>query len=101
MRPGEQFPLDGVIQEGSTTADESMLTGEAMPVEKLVGAKVLAGTINGHGVDPVRGYTARPDLGSGSDEPQQCVRDSEFAAPTLTPIGGYFGSGGKLLMMLL
>ena len=49
VRPGEQFPVDGVIQEGSTTADESMLTGEPMPVEKLVAAKVLAGTINGHG----------------------------------------------------
>ena len=49
VRPGEQFPVDGVIHEGTTNVDESMLTGEPMPVSKWVGEKVLAGTINGHG----------------------------------------------------
>lgn len=46
VRPGEKVPVDGEVVEGHTTMDESMLTGEPMPVEKTVGAQVVAGTIN-------------------------------------------------------
>jgi Zn2+/Cd2+-exporting ATPase len=46
IKPGAQFPVDAEISKGSTAADESNLTGEAMPVEKNVGDLVLAGTIN-------------------------------------------------------
>jgi Cu+-exporting ATPase len=49
VRPGERFPVDGVVREGATTADESMLTGEPMPVDKPAGAAVMAGTLNGLG----------------------------------------------------
>lgn len=49
VRPGEKIPVDGDISEGSSTIDESMLTGEAMPVEKQQGDKVSAGTINKSG----------------------------------------------------
>ena len=49
VRPGERVPVDGIIQEGTTSVDESMITGESIPVEKTVGVRVTGGTINGTG----------------------------------------------------
>ncbi len=49
VRPGEKIPVDGEVTEGNTTVDESMLTGEPMPVEKAAGDKIVAGTINKSG----------------------------------------------------
>ena len=46
VRPGEKIPVDGVVVEGSGTVDESMVTGEPVPVEKLVGSKVTGATVN-------------------------------------------------------
>jgi Cu+-exporting ATPase len=46
IRPGEKIPVDGEVIEGQSTIDESMLTGEPMPVEKTLGKEVVAGTIN-------------------------------------------------------
>ncbi|HXH24001.1 MAG TPA: heavy metal translocating P-type ATPase [Vicinamibacterales bacterium] len=49
VRPGEKVPVDGVVVEGRTAVDESMVTGEPIPVEKEPGARVTGGTINGTG----------------------------------------------------
>nr|WP_301539749.1 HAD-IC family P-type ATPase [Nocardioides sp. zg-DK7169] len=49
VRPGEQVPVDGVVVEGRTSADESMVTGEAMPVTKKVGDRVIGGTLTAGG----------------------------------------------------
>jgi P-type Cu+ transporter len=49
VRPGEKVPVDGIVTEGQSSVDESMLTGEPMPVEKLAGARVIGATINGTG----------------------------------------------------
>jgi Cu+-exporting ATPase len=49
VRPGERVPVDGIVLEGATTIDESMVTGEPIPVEKQKDAKVTAGTVNGTG----------------------------------------------------
>lgn len=49
VKPGGKIPVDGVIESGSSSADESMLTGESLPVEKNPGDKVFAGTINHSG----------------------------------------------------
>ena len=49
VKPGEKIPTDAVVQEGTSSVDESMLTGESLPVEKVVTSKVLGGTINGNG----------------------------------------------------
>lgn len=50
VRPGEKIPVDGVILEGNTSIDESMLTGESMPVDKKAGDQVYAASINKNGV---------------------------------------------------
>jgi Cu+-exporting ATPase len=49
VRPGDSIPVDGVVLDGKSAVDESMVTGEAMPVEKEPGANLVAGTINGTG----------------------------------------------------
>ncbi len=49
VRPGERIPVDGTIREGASAVDESMLTGEPMPVEKASGDKVTGGTLNTSG----------------------------------------------------
>ena len=49
VRPGERVPVDGSVLEGATTIDESMVTGEPIPVEKTAEAKVTGGTVNGTG----------------------------------------------------
>ena len=49
VRPGEKVPVDGVVIEGHSSVDESIVTGESIPVEKIVAARVTGGTVNGTG----------------------------------------------------
>ncbi len=49
VRPGEKVPVDGTILEGSSSVDESMVTGESIPVEKHAGDRIIGGTVNGTG----------------------------------------------------
>lgn len=56
VRPGEKVPVDGVILEGNSAVDQSMITGESMPVEKNAGDAVIGATINGTG-----GFTMRAE----------------------------------------
>lgn len=54
IRPGEAVPVDGVVTEGRSSIDESLVTGEPLPVEKIAGAEVIGGTINRNGTLVVR-----------------------------------------------
>ncbi len=54
VRPGERIPVDGVLLEGSSSVDESMITGEPMPVEKNAGSRITGGTLNGTGAFAMR-----------------------------------------------
>lgn len=49
VRPGEKVPVDGIVTEGSSSIDESMLTGEPVPVTKRVGDQVIGATMNMNG----------------------------------------------------
>ncbi len=75
VRPGERIPVDGAIVAGSSAVDESMLTGESMPVAKVVGDRVIGGTINATGAFRFRATT----LGGDSVLAQivQLMRDAQ------------------------
>lgn len=61
IRPGERIPMDGEVTEGSSFLDESMITGEPVPVEKFAGYAVTGGTVNGSGPLQVRAIRVGPD----------------------------------------
>ena len=61
VRPGEKVPIDGVVVHGSTTTDESMLTGESMPVPKTQGDTLIGGTINIDGAVSIHVTTVGKD----------------------------------------
>lgn len=61
VRPGERVPVDGEVTEGASAVDESMLTGEAIPVEKTIGSKVIGGTINRTGAFQLKATTLGTD----------------------------------------
>ncbi|HEX9483450.1 MAG TPA: heavy metal translocating P-type ATPase [Gemmatimonadaceae bacterium] len=81
VRPGERFPVDGDVVSGSSAADESMLTGESLPVAKTAGDRVVGGTINGTGALRYRATT----LGADSTL-AQIVRLMRDAQGTRAPI---------------
>ncbi|MEN3048404.1 MAG: heavy metal translocating P-type ATPase [Candidatus Caldarchaeales archaeon] len=61
VRPGERIPVDGVVVEGSTSVDQSSMTGESAPVEKKIGDEVIAGTVNITGMIRVRAIRTGQD----------------------------------------
>ena len=92
VRPGESVPVDGVIVEGNSTVDESMITGESIPVEKAAGAKVTGGTVNGSG-----SFVMRAERVGGDTVLSNIVRLVGEAQRTRAPIqrladvvAGYF-----------
>ena len=92
VRPGEKAPVDGVVIEGTSWVDESMLTGESIPVEKQAGAPVFGATINGTGSFAFRATNVGSDTALS-----QIVRLVEEAQGSKAPIqrladliAGYF-----------
>jgi len=81
VRPGEHIPVDGVLLTGNTNIDESMLTGEPLPVEKSVGSKVSTGTLNTTG-----SFTLRAERVGGDTLLAQIVRLVEQAQDSEAPI---------------
>jgi Cu+-exporting ATPase len=112
VRPGERIPVDGIVEEGHSSVDESMLTGESMPLSKSVGSEVIGGTVNKQGrlvieASRVGSETALAQIirlvedAQGSKAPIQRVADqvSGIFVPivlvlaTLTFLGWYFLGG--------
>jgi Cu+-exporting ATPase len=81
VRPGEKVPVDGVVDEGSSAVDESMVTGEPIPVEKEPGSPVIGGTINGTG-----GFVMRAERVGSETMLAQIVRMVGEAQRTRAPI---------------
>ncbi len=81
VRPGEKIPVDGVIAEGLSSIDESMVTGESIPIEKIPGNRVTAGTVNGTG-----SFIMRADRVGRDTLLSQIVRLVSEAQRTRAPI---------------
>lgn len=81
VRPGEKIPVDGVVIAGSSAVDESMLTGESVPVEKQEGNEVAGATINANGVLTIRATAVGQDTALA-----QIVRLVEEAQGTKAPV---------------
>jgi len=98
VRPGERIPVDGIVIEGISSVDESMLSGEPLPVDKGVGDKVVGGTINGEGLLQFKAAAVGKDTvlaqiirlvqeAQGSKAPIQALADKVAAVFVPTIIG--------------
>lgn len=81
VRPGEKVPVDGLVLEGHSSVDESMVSGEPIPVEKSTGAKVTGGTVNGTG-----GFVMRAERVGADTLLSQIVKMVSEAQRTRAPI---------------
>ena len=81
VRPGEKVPVDGIVLEGKSAVDESMITGEPMPVEKETGGKLTGGTVNGTG-----SFVMRAERVGSDTMLSQIVRMVSEAQRTRAPI---------------
>ena len=81
VRPGEKVPVDGMVLEGTSSVDESMVTGEPMPVEKTADARITGGTVNGTGT-----FIMRADRVGAETLLAQIVRMVGDAQRTRAPI---------------
>jgi Cu+-exporting ATPase len=120
IRPGEKIPVDGVVAKGQSSVDESMITGESIPVEKVVGSTVIGATVNKHGsleftAKRVGSETALAQIirvveeAQGSKAPIQAFADkiSAYFVPIVivvaffTFIFWYFAFGASLAFSLM
>ena len=101
VKPGEKIPVDGIIEEGSTSVDESMLTGESLPISKKLGDRLMGGTLSLDGA-----VVMRADKMGEESAWARIVQLVESAQATRTPIqtladrvAGWF-VGGVLLLAI-
>jgi len=94
VKPGELFPVDAEISQGSTAADESNLTGEAIPVDKQIGDTVLGGTLNLWG--SVQGIVTRPATQSALQRIIHLIHESQKLKAPSQRFTDRFGTGYTL-----
>ena len=99
IRPGTLFPVDGEISEGETAADESTLTGEAIPVEKRRGDALLAGTLNLWGVVEMR--VTRASEESALQRIIRLIQEAQRQKAPSQQFTDRFGSGYTLSVLVL
>jgi P-type Cu+ transporter len=102
VRPGEKVPVDGIITDGNSSLDESLITGESIPVEKQTGARVTGGTINGTG-----SFVMRADRVGSETTLAQIVKMVSDAQRSRAPVqrladkvAGYFVPAVVLIAVL-
>ncbi len=119
LRPGDKVPVDGVITEGETSIDESLVTGESMPVVKTVGKKVIGGSVNQTGMVKFKATQVGSETvlaqiiklvetAQNSKAPGQRIADKAAGWLVIVAIGSglaaffgwYFGAGSGFLVAL-
>lgn len=102
VRPGERIPVDGTVLEGYSAVDESMLTGESMPVEKQAGAEVIGATLNKTGAFKFRATKVGRDTALA--QIIKFVQDAQASKAPLQQmadtVAGYFIQGVLILALL-
>jgi heavy metal translocating P-type ATPase len=106
IRPGERIPVDGVVAKGTSYVDQSSITGESLPIEKLESAKVFAGTINKNGVLEVRVERVGRDTTFGKiiqvvEQAEKSKAPVERIADRLAAGLVYFAFGAAVLTFLV
>jgi len=106
IRPGERIPVDGVVVKGTSFVDQSSITGESLPVEKVESAKVSAGTINKNGVLEVRVERVGRDTTFGKiiqvvEQAEKSKAPVERIADRLAAGLVYFAFGAAVLTFLV
>lgn len=85
VKPGERIPVDGEVIEGSSSVDESMITGESVPNEKVIGKKVIGGTMNLNGYIKIR--TEKTGKDTFLSKIINLVKDAQKSKPRIQRIG--------------
>ncbi len=103
VKPGEKIPVDGMVLEGNTSVDESMLTGESMPIDKKPGDKVFAATINHNGA--IRFEATKVGADTALSQIIKLVEDAQGSKAPIAKmadiVAGYFVPAVCLIAVLV